>query len=96
MTLIWDVPLSCPVTQSILSNPHLPKQNLAGSGLTKISQPNHVPDHHCHPVDGPDYGVKSRAGKFSPKKIEVRKKEKMGGRRGRRRREMGKLEGKMH
>ena len=34
--LVWDVPPSCPVTQPILPNPHLPRQNLADSGMTKI------------------------------------------------------------
>ena len=32
----------------MLPNPHLPRQNLAGSGMTN---PTHVPDHHCHSVD---------------------------------------------
>ena len=46
-----NVPPSCPVTQPILPNLHLPRQNLADSGMTKfIVNPTPVPDHHCHPV----------------------------------------------
>ena len=51
LTLIWYVPPSCPITQPILPNPHLPRENLADSGRTKIMvNPIHVPDHHCHHV----------------------------------------------
>ena len=35
-TLIWDVPPSCPVTQTNIPNSHLPRKNLADSEMTKI------------------------------------------------------------
>ena len=54
--LIWDVPPSCPVIQPILPNPHLPRQNLAASGMTKIMvNPTNVPNYHCLPVLSPSY-----------------------------------------
>ena len=36
LTLIWDIPPSCPVTQPILPNPHLPRQNLTDWSPTTI------------------------------------------------------------
>ena len=51
MFMIWDVAPSCSVTQHVLPDPHLPRQNLADSGMTKIIvDPTNVPDHHCHLV----------------------------------------------
>ena len=40
------------VIQTILPNPHLPRQNLADSGMTTITiNSTHVPDHHCQPME---------------------------------------------
>ena len=36
LTLIWDVPLSCPPAQPLLLNSNQPKQNRADSGTVKI------------------------------------------------------------
>ena len=46
-----NVPPSCTASQSNLSNPYLPKQNLTDSGMTKITfNPTQVGDHQSHPV----------------------------------------------
>ena len=43
-----DDPSFCPNAQPVLPNSHLPKQNWAGSGMTKFKvNPNHVHDHLC-------------------------------------------------
>ena len=40
-----------PNYQDNSAKPHLPRQNLADSGMTKIIvNPTYVPDHHCQPV----------------------------------------------
>ena len=41
---------SCPVTQPILPNPHLPRKNLADIGMTKSVNSTSATDQHCHPA----------------------------------------------
>ena len=51
LTLIWDVPPSCPVAQPLLPNSHQPKQNWADSGTVKIQvNPTQIRQEMSHPV----------------------------------------------
>ena len=51
LTLIWDVPPSCPAAQPLLPNSHQPKQNWADNGTVKIQvNPTQVRQEMDHPV----------------------------------------------
>ena len=51
LTLIWDVPPSCPAAQPLLPNSHQPKQNRADSRRVKIEvNPTQVGQEIGHPV----------------------------------------------
>ena len=51
LTLIYDVPLSCPAAQSFLPISHLPKQNQAEGGRAKIKvKPTQLSEQMDHSV----------------------------------------------
>ena len=52
LTLIWDVPPSCPAAQPVLPISHQPRQNQAEGGTAKIKvNPTQVRQEMGHPVD---------------------------------------------
>ena len=51
LTLIWEVPPSCPAAQPVLLISHQPRQNQAEGGKAKIKvNPTEVHQEMCHPV----------------------------------------------
>ena len=51
MTLIYDVPLSCPAAQPLLPTSHQPKQNQVEGGTAKIKvNPSQLSEQMDHPV----------------------------------------------
>ena len=53
LTLIWDVPPSCPAAQPVLPISHQPRQNQAKAETAKIKvKPNKVRQEMGHPVQG--------------------------------------------
>ena len=53
LTLIGDVPPSCPGAQPVLPISHQPRQNQAEGGTAKIKvNPTQVRQEMCHPVHG--------------------------------------------
>ena len=51
LTLIWDVPPSCPAAQPVLPISHKPRQNQAEGGTAKIKvNPTQVHQEMCYPA----------------------------------------------